>query len=124
MSIRPKAIRWLKSNYGDVSGTICTSKFYQPKESWTNNCVWWLEIPLSKLSDTKGEIHFICQILPNKEEYYYLKIPVNYFIELLSELKILNSKKISLFLSAESKNMFQDERGFGKVHFNKFLVNG
>ncbi len=122
MSIRSDALRWLASRYGVRGGAIYTSKFFGPGESWTGRRAWWLQIPVNRIQGSiDTDIHLVCQIAPNKIAFHYLKVPAAYFREQLPKLIVLDNGKVNLFLSAEPKNMFVDERGNGRVSFSRFL---
>ena len=110
-------------NVGTTDGKIFTSKFYPPDESWTRKNAWWIQIPVDRLkTDNFSHIHLLCQTSPNKNDFHYLKVPAEYFLKHLSEFKFIGKGKINLFLSAESNNLFEDERGTGRVNFDLFLI--
>jgi hypothetical protein len=122
MSIRSVAFQWLKSNYGEVSGKIYTSKYYLPEESWPKEHVWWLQIPLKVIEAKQNSfINLICQVAPNKSEFHFLKVPTDYFHKHLKNFHIVE-EKASLYLSADPKDLFVETRGKGKTEFTGFLV--
>lgn len=123
MSTRSEALQWLKSQYGAVDGPVCTSKFYEAEESWTKSRVWWLQVPVRYIEeDSTDDIHLLCRAPLNGQAYHYLKVPAAYFREHRSKLGFTNESLINLHLSAEPGNMFEDERGKGKLSFRSFLV--
>jgi len=124
VSIRKPALKWLAAKYGVSDGARCTSKFYCQEESWTKKSAWWIELASSHLTGNhEKDIHFICQKAPRGDVFYYLKIPVDFLLKNESKIDFLPKKsKFSLFLSAEPENLFQDERGIGRVSFKQFLV--
>lgn len=122
MSIRSQALQWFRSKFGAPYGKICSSKFYQPEESRTRDETWWLEFPIGDL-DENNEIHLLCQVAPNSDDFHYLKVPASFFQEQLKNLDVRDGNKISLYLSPKPSNMFVDERGNGRVDFSKFLVS-
>jgi hypothetical protein len=54
-------------------------------------------------------------------DFYYLKVPVEFFRENLSKLDVREWGQVSLFLSAEPNEMFIDQRGRGYISFAQFL---
>ena len=99
-----------------------SSKLHSPDQSRTGKRAWWLEIPIAKVHDpTNQEIHLLCQTEENDSDFHYLKVPVQYFRDQLPKLDLREGDTIiSLFLSAESRNLFTDVRGKGTVPFRQF----
>ena len=123
MSIRSKAIQWLKNAHGVGSGIICASKFYNPEESWTNKTAWAFEVDKSVVEKAPlQKVHFLCEKEPGERDFHYLQLPGSYLTENKKELYVRSNNRYSMFLSAEQGNLFQDERGKGKVTFGQFLV--
>jgi len=124
MNIRPEALQWLKKEHGVNTGILCTSKFYVPEKSRTHKSAWWLEVDRSKIEMSSSQmLHFICEKAPGINDFHYLRLPSGYLIENQNRLDIRHDKnRFSMFLSAEQENLFQDERGEGKVQFGQFLV--
>lgn len=122
MSLRSKALQWYKSKYGSDDIPIYTSKFYQPYESWPKTNVWWPQIPIKAIDlNQSGYINILCQVKPNKYEFHFLKVPTKFLIDHLNEFHTLNGK-ISLYLSADPKRLFIEERGKGNLNFGNFLT--
>jgi hypothetical protein len=68
-------------------------------------------------------VYFVCEKAPGKEDFHYLRLPGSYLLENQNKLDIRHEKnKFSMFLSAEKENLFQDERGEGRVAFSQFSV--
>jgi hypothetical protein len=123
MSIRSNALQWLKKNYKSCEGKIYTSKYYLPEESWPKTHVWWIQIPLNVLNSVnENNINLLCQTNQNSNQYYYLKVPVKFLVDHLDKFDIVQDKMIHLYLSADPHKLFIEERGTGKVEFEKFLV--
>jgi hypothetical protein len=124
MSIRPMAVQWLKKAHGVTDGIVCASKFYVPDESRTKKSAWWIEVDRSKIFMSPSQIiHFVCEKGPGSSDFHYLRLPGSYLIENQSKLDVRHdNNRFSIFLSAEQENLFQDERGDGKVTFGQFLV--
>jgi len=124
MSIRPKGIQWLATEHGVTDGIIKVSKFYVPKESWTKKAAWAVELDASKVDMAPSEtLHLVLEKTPGENAFHYLKVPSNYLIENQAKLYVIQSKnRFSMFLSAEQDNLFQDERGEGKVSFSQFTA--
>lgn len=125
MSIRTEAVHWLASNYGVRGRGICTSKFYRPEESWPKRRVWWFEIPLDYINASDStQIHLVCQVAPNRNDFYYLNVPIVFFREHLRHLKIRKDNgRVSIYLSADPNHMFLEERGTGDINFSGFVVS-
>lgn len=123
MSIRSEASQWFKSRYGQVTEPVYSSKCYKPEESWTRTPVWFFNIPVRHIKEGNGTyIHLVCQSAPNEHSFHYLKVPAAYFRDQFSKLGFTTPEIINLHLSAELPNMFEDERGKGKVSFSRFLM--
>lgn len=122
VTIRAAAIHWLVSKFGDTGNTICTSKFYIPEKSWTGRSAWWVEIPRRAIETPKSDmIDLVCEVAPGVDDFYYLKVPVKFLKAELPKICVLNSGKLSLFLSAERNELFVEQRGKGKIGFGRFL---
>ena len=122
MNIRSKALIWLNSHFGQVEGKIYTSKYYIPDESWPRKHVWWPQIPLRVVNEPGvNNINILCQVEPGKNEFHYLKVPVNYFQDNLDSFDVVQGM-IHLYLSAEPGNLFAEIRGRGNLGFEQFLV--
>jgi hypothetical protein len=124
VSIRKDAIIWLKKNVGVVSERqIFASKLFTPGESWTNKSAWWIQIPEERITSKEfTHLYLLCQTAPASQEFSVLRVPVSYFHQNLSRFAKIGKGRINLFLSAEPDNLFEDERGSGKIIFASFLV--
>jgi hypothetical protein len=102
------------------SEIICTSKLYPAEKSWTKSPAWWIEIPITKLYDSKfSEIHILCQF--NEAGFHHLKVPKTFIIENLGKLAMVREEKVSIWPSARSEDMFTDLRGHGRIDFSQWL---
>lgn len=84
--------------------------------------VWWVDLPLPEVSlDGAGEINLLLYD-HRSEEVHYLQIPTEYFRANMIHLVIRDDKGcISLELSADGRNLFQDVRPTGGgVRFAQF----
>ncbi|HEY1112868.1 MAG TPA: hypothetical protein VGE66_04885 [Chitinophagaceae bacterium] len=123
MSTRSDALCWLKAHYGAVNGPVCTSKYYEAHESWTRTPVWFFQVPVRHIEGNQETyIHLVCRAPLNGNAYHYLRVPASYFREHFSKLGFTTPQIINLHLSAQTANMFDDERGKGKVSFSRFLM--
>jgi hypothetical protein len=121
-TIKAEAVRWFVSKFGIKSNTIYASKFYIPEKSWTRRSAWWFEIPTRTIETPKSaEIHLLCQIAPDTNDFHYLKVPVVFLGKELPNLCVRKNDKVSLFLSAERHEIFVEQRGSGKVSFARLL---
>lgn len=122
MSIRSNAILRYEEKYGKMDKPIYTSKYYTSEESWPKIPVWWFQIPPKALDASKNRfVNLICEAAPGKNEFHYLKVPTKYLLEHIEKFHRIG-EIVSLYLSAESKNMFNEVRGKGNFNFETFLV--
>ncbi len=119
MSIRPTARRWLAQQGRRASGALYSSKYYVAEESWTGRDTWWLQIPLDCL-DADGCIDLLCQESPGSCDFHHVRVPMAFMREHLSGFAIVKNRSISLFLSAETMSLLEDQRGTGKVCLREF----
>ena len=68
-----------------------------------------------------AQIHLLCQIAPDTNDFYRLNVPVKFLETELPNLYVRKNGKVSLFLSAERHEMFIEQRGTGKVSFARLL---
>lgn len=123
MSIRSDALRWFFTTFGDTKNKIYTSKYYTPEESWPKTQVWWLQISFNSIDRSLFDyVNIVCQVAPNKNNFHYLKVPTKFLQEHLGKFHRLEGK-ISLYLSADPKRLFIEERGKGSLDFSIFLVS-
>lgn len=120
MSIRNKALQWYEKKYGRIDIPIYTSKFYQPEESWPKTSVWWPQIPINVINKNSF-INILCEVAPNSNQFYHLKVPTKFFREHLNKFHSIKGK-IDLYLSTDPKRLFVEERGKGNLDFKSFLV--
>jgi hypothetical protein len=118
MTIRSEALKWL-ANREVRDGHIVASKYYLPDESWTKGKAWWLQIPLSALREHEI-IHLVCQSAPGKTSFRHLAVPATFFAQHCHDFALLAGDKINLFLAAQERMEFQDQRGPGRISFAKF----
>jgi len=122
MNTRQLGITWFRAHKGTPSGRIHVSKYYDGDESWTHRPVWWFEISASVLEDD-DEIHLLCQKADPPEDFHCLRVPTAFLRARLTDLWVRKDKgRLSLFLSAEEHNRFEEMRGKGGVLFTQFLV--
>jgi hypothetical protein len=84
--------------------------------------VWWLDIPLSKISRAGiTEINFLLYD-QRSDELHYLRVPIGYLRANLGRLVVREDKAvISLELSADQTRLFRDVRPTsGGVQFGQF----
>lgn len=119
--IRQRAEKWLKREEKSINKSFRASKFYGPeKKGWKN--VWWFEFE-EKFVENSNEkfLHLLCQTDPNSDNFYHLKIPFEFLKSNKSHLGYRDKeRRYSLILSAESKDIFRELRGNGKIDFAKF----
>ncbi len=123
-TIRKEALNWFLSKFETKSVEIYTSKFYTPKESWSNSRVWFFQIPLDVIySPVAKKIHLICENHLKDEPFIYLKVSSLFFLKNLSSFDVDQKEKVArIYLSAEAVNMFTEVRGKGKVEFKAFRI--
>jgi hypothetical protein len=122
-TVKAEAVRWFVSKFGIKSNAIYASKFYIPEKSWTRKSAWWFEIPKQTIETTPKptEIHLLCQVAPDANDFHCLKAPINFLETELPNLCVRKNGKVSLFLSAERHEIFVEQRGRGKVSFARLL---
>ncbi len=122
-TIRRKALQWLTTKYGKINEAIYVSRYYTPEISFTGASAWWIQLPRKHYrSDTSGSVHFICQKSAGVNDFYYLRVTCEYLRTNETKLAFV-ADRASIFLSAEARSLFQDEKGSGRVRFSQFLVN-
>ena len=122
MSIRDKELQWYKKKYRKLDKPIYCSKFYQPNESWPKTSVWWPQIPINAIQgNLNSDIHLLCQVSPNSDDFFHLKVPAKFLKEHLEKFHNLKNH-ITLYLSTDPKKLFIEERGSGSLNFKMFLV--
>jgi hypothetical protein len=122
MSIRPNARRWFLSKYGNTKSKTYTSKYYLPEESWPKVAVWWLQISNNAIDENKDTfINILCETEPSSNDFYYLKVPVDFIKEHKEKFHKIGDK-IDWYLSADPDTLFREIRGEGKLNFSAFLV--
>jgi len=85
--------------------------------------VWWLDIPGQRITNpTFTTMHFLLYDgRPNRPEFHHLAVPIMYIRQSIGGLRIrTDNNKVSLELSAETSNLFQDVIGTGRVSFGQF----
>jgi hypothetical protein len=105
---------------------VLRSRFYPANKSWTNSPAWAFEIPLIALEPSSGkkEILLRCQKSENADNFFILKVPVDFLMQNKRMFYIRDDHhSISLFLSAKDPDKFKDLRGNGQVTFDSFLEN-
>jgi hypothetical protein len=120
-TIKSKAVNWLALNFGVKNKFTYASRFYVPGKSWTGHSAWWLEIPRWVIeAPTSTVVHLLCEATPDASDFYHLEVPAEFIRKQLSNLAMRKNNRVSLFLSAESVDLFIDQRGKGKVNFSGF----
>jgi len=120
MSIRNEAFNWYRRKYGRLDPAIYTSKYYQAYESWPKKSVWWPQVPIKAIEDF-NYIHILCEIAPNKNDFYHLKVPTTSLRENLRKFHRLKGQ-ITLYLSTDPRKLIVEQRGQGDLNFKSFLV--
>jgi len=86
--------------------------------------VWWLDIPLSKLTE-EGNSNITLLLYDHiNDKLYYIVIPKVYFQENMERFAIRHNKGcISIELSTDEAKIFCDMRpgGYG-INFRKYLI--
>lgn len=120
MIVRRRAERWAEAHNISIEGSLRASKYYPPEESRSKRAAWWVEVPLAKL-DSVTIFEVFCETGVEVDNFYHLAIPATY-LKANKEKFHLTNNKISLWLSAEERDLFKDThpRG-GNVDFGQFL---
>jgi hypothetical protein len=89
----------------------------------TSKEVWWLDVPVSKV--TSGVYQTITLVLhdPQKKELHVLEVPAAFLKTNLAKLAIREDKDtVSLELSSDPRRLFESVRPVGSgVRFGQFL---
>lgn len=119
MNTRDKGLKYLEDCLGKLpTEHITVSKYYFSNESWTQSPIWWFDIPLNRLESPNEFVHIIC--LKIGEGFFYLCVPTEYFTLNFKNF-YSNDKKITLYISAQEDNKFQDLKGPGSMSFSNWL---
>ncbi len=117
-----QAHKWFLSKHKNDGNKIYSSKYYTPEESWSKRAVWWVNIPITAINQKSySHVHLVCQLEPDKNDFHYLRVPTKFLNEHLEKFHRIG-EMISLYLSAEPITLFVEERGAGRLEFNKFLI--
>ena len=119
--IRRRVQRWAKARNIRIEGDLRTSKYYPPEESRSRRAAWWVQIPLAKLhSVTKFDL--FCEKGIEIDDFHHLSIPAAY-LNANRDKVYATGIKISLWLSAEERDLFRDTHPQGSnVDFRRFVV--
>lgn len=106
--------------YGSVTRR---SKYYIAEKSWTKRPAWAFEVPLEAIRSGAGVIVLRYETGPATGQYKALNVPCTFLLENLNKLWIREDRQtISLFLSAETRDLFVDKRGTGTVSLKQFAA--
>ena len=61
----------------------------------------------------------VCEAVPNDAPFRYLKVPAEFFEAHLDNFATIGDDNFNLFLSARPTNLFEHQRGIGRVSFAK-----
>jgi hypothetical protein len=123
MTIRQKAKKWLEKEGKSINDSFLkVSKFYIPEQSWKRVDSWWFEFDETFVENSPKEfLHLLCETTTDSDKFYHLKVPFTFLKENKSRLGFrYDNNKYSLIMSAESKDMFRELRGDGKIDFAGF----
>ena len=101
------------------------SRYYPPEKSWTKSPAWAFEIPVSEFIDANSNsvIELRCDSENKNEPPYVLLVPEDFLAGNVESFCLRDDvKKISLFLSAETKTWFRELRGTGEIDFYDFFI--
>jgi hypothetical protein len=101
------------------------SRYYPPEKSWTKSPAWAFEIPVSEFIDANSNsvIELKCDSENKNEPPYVLLVPEDFLAGNVESFYLRDDvKKISLFLSAETKTWFRELRGTGEIDFYDFFI--
>jgi hypothetical protein len=107
MTIRPQAIKWLKTHHpSEKTNPVRTSRFYPGKE------IWFFTFPATYYESGKvGTLNILCQKQSGSDDFHYLKVPFSFFENNKAKLDVRKSGKyFDLHISGKTKNWLVDER--------------
>lgn len=121
-NIRQQGVKYLSRTHAGIEGIfIAVSKKYPPKESWTKSAAWWFDLPINRILDNLDKDYYLlCEDKGNS--FHVLKLPVRFMKDHLDDFETRYHGMIRLHLESESKTLFVDQRGRGKIDLSKFLV--
>lgn len=121
MTIRARALEWLRTQFGISGGAIYCSRQYTTESAIVGAPSWSHSVPLSRLSDRRVRyIRLLCERLDRG--FHYLRVPKQYFLENRDRF-VIAPRAIRLNLSALEPDLFRDSIGPGRVRFGEFLVD-
>ncbi len=91
----------------------------------SSKSVWWFDIAVEKFTSGVYESLDLLVVTSDGKVVHYLHVPTSYVSENISSFHIRKDKKsVSLELSTEQRNIFQDIRpGGNRMQFDQFLVD-
>jgi hypothetical protein len=89
-----------------------------------SKAVWWLDLPLHYVFNHTGGAVNLVLAGSRDAELFHLRVPKVWLTENIDEFAVRNDQSvISLELSCESHNLFQDVRPTSRgLHFEQFRV--
>jgi hypothetical protein len=102
-----------------VNARILTSKVYPPEKSWTSRWSWWHQVPAKKLIGD-STLLLVCEA--RARGFHLLVVPQVWLRDHRDQLYTEEATdRITLYLSAEEPDLFQDMRG-GRLNFSVWRV--
>lgn len=116
-TVKRAAVLWLTSKFGATGNTVKASKLHILQS------LWWIDIPHGNIERPKSaDIDLLCEVARGSNKFYYLKVPVTFFVKERPKLWVSkDGKLLRLHLSAEPDKMFVECRGNGRIGFSRFL---
>jgi hypothetical protein len=119
IDIRERAESWLRQHFpSEIGNDFRASKFHEPQQ------VWFFTFPKTFFAESKENKHvnILCEKPDKANEFYYLRVPYEYFRQNQQRFSTRNSGEIfDLHISAKNNQWFVDVRG-KNVGFGKFLI--
>lgn len=116
-TIKPEAKKWFGIHrLRFVSEEMLASRLY-PQD------LWWLEISERLLDNNDAHINLLCESGCAEPRFHHLRVPVSFIAKNRDDLDFrANKKKFSLYLSANPRTLFREERGQGNIDFSPFKI--
>ena len=119
---RKRALAYLQKVVGEVSGKlVSTSKFYEPKESFTTRQAWWFDLPINKIElNANDNYYLVCE--SGNDKFVALRVPNKFLLDNRDRFDTKSGNIIRLHLAAYSENWLVDERVENGVDFSQFEI--
>lgn len=116
-SIRSRAKAFLSNKRVTIDGSFVASRIYKAREDTARKVdLWWFDLPLKKVKKNADSFYYLlCETENNK--FLIFKVPNKFLLEHLRDFETRYKDCIRLHI--DENNI--DQRGSGKINFERFL---